>query len=488
MKNGRKHLYTCFVDLQKAFDTVPRSKLFYKLLRDYSIGGKFLQILQEMYKDNQIYVKLPEGLAKPFTTTISVKQGCVFSPLLFNLYIDKICKIFDSSCDPVSINNTNLNCLLWADDLLLVSESATGLQKCLDKMQIFYSELGLKVNLKKTKVMIFNNKGAKLDNYKFYLNGDRVSITDQYQYLGIKLRPSGSLQMAVDELHDKALRAWFSISNIVFKNKRMEPYKVFGLFDSLVTPVALYGCEFWLPHIIKKSGLSSPDRLLDSWESFKPETINQKCSRMILGVHRKASRLAVLGELGRYPLFITAMSQLLKYRISLDERPFSLVGQALTEMSSMTSKGQDCWLNRVDTIMNLLKINHSDHTLSKVASRKFSSSLKSKFDIFWKKKVNEIKHVNNDHLNHNKLEFIAPLKVVSSRNHILNLSVTEIKGQHSPDLGLVLIHWPLKLVVELGQKFHTTSGFAPSAILKISRCQTKPARPTLGLLIVKLTF
>ena len=151
VKNGRKHLYTCFVDLQKAFDTVPRSKLFYKLLRDYSIGGKFLQILQEMYKDNQIYVKLPEGLAKPFTTTISVKQGCVFSPLLFNLYIDKICKIFDSSCDPVSINNTNLNCLLWADDLLLVSEPATGLQKCLDKMQIFYSELGLKVNLKKSK-------------------------------------------------------------------------------------------------------------------------------------------------------------------------------------------------------------------------------------------------------------------------------------------------------------------------------------------------
>ena len=131
---------------------------------------------------------------------------------------------------------------------------------------------------------------------------------------------------------------------------------------------------------------------------------------MILGVHRKASRLAVLGELGRYPLFITAMSQLLKYRISLDQRPSSLVGQALTEMSSMTSKGQDCWLNRVDTIMNLLKINHSDHTLSKVASRKFSSSLKSKFDIFWKKKVNEIKHVNNDHLNHNKLRVYSTLK------------------------------------------------------------------------------
>jgi len=46
----------------------------------------------------------------------------------------------------------------------------------------------------------------------------------------------------VQELHDKAQRAWFGISHTIFKNKRMEPNKIFALFDSLVTPVALYGC------------------------------------------------------------------------------------------------------------------------------------------------------------------------------------------------------------------------------------------------------
>ena len=87
VKQRKKYLYTCFVDLCRAFDTVPRNRLFYSLLKDYSIGGKFLKLLQEMYKNNKIFVKLSDGLLKPFTTTISVKQGCVFSPILFNLYI-----------------------------------------------------------------------------------------------------------------------------------------------------------------------------------------------------------------------------------------------------------------------------------------------------------------------------------------------------------------------------------------------------------------
>ena len=87
-KKGGK-LFTCFVDLRKAFDTVPRTKLFHCLLKNYGIGGKFVKILREMYTNNKIFVKLSDGLLKPFTTTISVKQGCVLSPILFNLYIDK---------------------------------------------------------------------------------------------------------------------------------------------------------------------------------------------------------------------------------------------------------------------------------------------------------------------------------------------------------------------------------------------------------------
>ena len=227
--------------------------MFYTLLKNYSLGGKFLKILQEIYKNNQVFVKLADGLLKPIKTTIGVKQGCVFSPILFNFFINKITEIFDETCDPLKINNKALNCLLWADDLLLVSSSQLGLQNCLNKMGLFYNNLGLKVNINKTEIIIFNKRGLCLaDKFKFWLNGQKVKIVDEYQYLGLKIKPSGSMGVAVQELHDKASRAWFGISNIVAKNKRMDVDKIFNIFDSLVSPVALYGCEFWLPLVIPK--------------------------------------------------------------------------------------------------------------------------------------------------------------------------------------------------------------------------------------------
>ena len=127
--------------------------------------------------------------------------------------------------------------------------------------------------------MIFNKRGLKLDKkFYFFLDGKTLEIVSEYQYLGIKLRPSGSLQLAVNELHDKAMRAWFDISSTVYKNIRMEPNKIFGIFDSLITPVALYGCEFWLPYLIKKADFGYSDGLLNLWESAKYETLNQNDS------------------------------------------------------------------------------------------------------------------------------------------------------------------------------------------------------------------
>ena len=440
VKHRKKYLYTCFVDLCKAFDTVPRTRLFYCLLNDYSIGGKFLKLLQEMYKNNKIFVKLSDGLLKPFTTTISVKQGCVFSPILFNLYIDKICKVFDQSCCPVTVNNKKINCLLWADDLLLISESETGLQNCINKMNSFYTHLGLKINIKKTKVIVFNKRGLNLGGkFNFYLNGAKLEVTDQYQYLGIKLRPSGSLKISTEELHDKASRAWFGISKIVHKNKRMECDKVFGIFDSLITPIATYASEFWLPFIITKNGLTSFDKFMDTWGLFKAETINQKCARLFLSVHSKASRLAVLGEIGRYPIFISSLSQCLNFKLSLISRgnKNNLIGNVLKEMETMSMNNQDCWLTRVHQIEKLLKM-PQNLKYSKSSGKNISSILRGKFDTFWKTKINEVKSNTDDNLDHNKLRvyrefkssFTAEpyIKLVRNRNQRSSLTCMRISA------------------------------------------------------------
>ena len=101
-----------------------------------------------------------------------------------------------------------------------MSRSANGLQNAINKTKIFYDSLGLEVNQKKSKVMILNGRGLKLDKtpeHQSYIGSDHIEVVDTYQYLGICLKSSGSVQYATSELYDKASRAWFAISNNLYK-------------------------------------------------------------------------------------------------------------------------------------------------------------------------------------------------------------------------------------------------------------------------------
>jgi hypothetical protein len=116
------------------------------------------------------------------------------------LFINKLPEIFDKTCDPVKLGEEDLSSLLWADDLVLLSSSAQGLQNAIDRTFSFYKDLGLDLNTKKTKVMIFNPWGMKLPGFNFFVSGSPLEIVDNYQYLGIKLKTSGSIQFAASEL------------------------------------------------------------------------------------------------------------------------------------------------------------------------------------------------------------------------------------------------------------------------------------------------
>jgi hypothetical protein len=78
-------------------------------------------------------------------------------------------KIFENICDPITINNIKLSCLMYADDIVLISESAKGLQNCLNKLSNYCDICNLSVNIDKSKVIIFNKSGKviKKDNFKY---------------------------------------------------------------------------------------------------------------------------------------------------------------------------------------------------------------------------------------------------------------------------------------------------------------------------------
>ena len=71
VKGEKKKLYACFVDIKKAYDCTNRELLFYKLLSEYGIGGNFLNILQSMYDQHEVFVRVAGGLLQPIRTTIA---------------------------------------------------------------------------------------------------------------------------------------------------------------------------------------------------------------------------------------------------------------------------------------------------------------------------------------------------------------------------------------------------------------------------------
>ena len=139
--------------------------------------------------------------------------------------LNQVPSLFNSECDPVFLNNQPLNVLMWADDLFIVSRTIKGLASCINKVSKHFDQMGLTVNTSKTKIMIFNNRGLKLDSaeHSFTINNVRLEVVDQYKYLGFILKPSGTISAGVESLVDKASRAWFSISNFIYCNKQL-PY------------------------------------------------------------------------------------------------------------------------------------------------------------------------------------------------------------------------------------------------------------------------
>ena len=107
---------------------------------------------------------------------VGVKQGCVLSPLLFNMFISDLPDIFTADCDPVTVNSLSTNSLLFADDLVMLSESAEGLQNCIDKLEGYCNKWGLCINQSKTKVIIFNKGGMKISKFRFCVNNQVIDV------------------------------------------------------------------------------------------------------------------------------------------------------------------------------------------------------------------------------------------------------------------------------------------------------------------------
>lgn len=148
MQPGGK-LFISFVNYKNTFDKVPREKLL-KKVEAAGIKGRMLCMLQAIYSEtiNQI------GNGS-FRSTAGVRQGCVLSSTLFNIYIDDVDNIRATKIiGGIVFEGKKFYVEKYADDIVPLADTAEGLKNMLKGLEAYADENGLLVNAKKTKIMI----------------------------------------------------------------------------------------------------------------------------------------------------------------------------------------------------------------------------------------------------------------------------------------------------------------------------------------------
>ena len=150
----QKNIYLCFIDYTKAFDCVYHNKLW-KILQEMGIPDHLTCLLRNLYAGQEAIVRTGHGTTDWFQIGKGVCQGCILSPCLFNLYAEYIMRNtrLDESLAGIKTAGRNINNLRYADDTTLMAESKEQLKSLLMKVKEETEQVGLKLNIQKTKIM-----------------------------------------------------------------------------------------------------------------------------------------------------------------------------------------------------------------------------------------------------------------------------------------------------------------------------------------------
>ena len=146
----KKKLYICFIYYAKAFDKVNHNKLI-DVLRKYEIPSEEIRIISSIYWNQVAYVRTNKGMSKQISIKKGVRQGCILSPVLFNLYSEELINEALEDEEGVKLNGIGITNIRYADDTILIADSEDKLQTMLNKVVDACSNFGMELNVKKTR-------------------------------------------------------------------------------------------------------------------------------------------------------------------------------------------------------------------------------------------------------------------------------------------------------------------------------------------------
>ena len=171
----RKSVFACFVDFFSAFDFLNRDLMMHTL-KNNGIDGKFLNIIRQIYKNTQYSIRINDKYTDWFQTKSGVKQGQNDSPTIFAIFLNSLVQETNLTNKGVKIGNVCINILLYADDLVLLSETEEDLQCMLNILDKWCRKWRMVINMEKTQIIHFRYKQKPQTSFIFYLGSQPISI------------------------------------------------------------------------------------------------------------------------------------------------------------------------------------------------------------------------------------------------------------------------------------------------------------------------
>ena len=332
-----RKLYVAFIDYRKCFDSIHRDALF-TVLEKNGIKGYFLEAIKSIYTVVSASVRNNNEMTDFFNCPVGLKQGCLLSPILFNIFMTEFSRKinFDgrhgiqfSPGDPI------IHHLLYADDNVLVSDSPVGLQSKLNLLYEQSNRLGLEVNLEKSKIIVFRKGGRLSRHEKWFFNDIPVEIVNSYSYLGVNFTTKMSLVKCSSAMIAKAKKACYSILRSLSKLNCCNLNIFCKLFDAKVLPILSYGSE-----------------LFGMIENVEIERVHTNAMKRFLNVSTQCSNTLLYYETGRYPVNISLKLKCVKYWLSLLKKPRNRISkQAYVMLERLSLSGKTNWVSAVQNLL-----------------------------------------------------------------------------------------------------------------------------------------